>query len=430
MKGGCRMNVKIKPNEIKGKMKSIPSKSLLHRAIILSGIAKDREIILEQVNTISEDIEATLTCIEKLGAKTKVEGDSIRITSLGNIKKSKVELHCKESGTTLRLLLPLVSTFSKEATVDCSEGLRKRPIRELIETLEESGLYFKEKGFPINISGNVTTDFFKISGDISSQYVSGLLLLSSLLDQRSSIYLTTKLESRAYVNITIKVLRDFGIIVNELEEGVFEIYGGRDKILPPKEYQIEGDWSNAAFFLVGGCLGDSIKMSGLNLESSQGDKKIVQILKKAGAILTCSDDFISSNRSHLNSLEVDFSETPDLFPILSVVAALSKGQSILKGGERLKLKESNRIESTFQMLKSLGADVKKRDDGLIIQGKEILDGGIVNSFNDHRIVMSATMASIKCKEPVSIVNAGAVKKSYPNFFDDFKKVGGIFDVIS
>lgn len=430
MKGGCRMNVKIKPNEIKGKMKSIPSKSLLHRAIILSGIAKDREIILEQVNTISEDIEATLTCIEKLGAKTKVEGDSIRITSLGNIKKSKVELHCKESGTTLRLLLPLVSTFSKEATVDCSEGLRKRPIRELIETLEESGLYFKEKGFPINISGNVTTDFFKISGDISSQYVSGLLLLSSLLDQRSSIYLTTKLESRAYVNITIKVLRDFGIIVNELEEGVFEIYGGRDKILPPKEYQIEGDWSNAAFFLVGGCLGDSIKMSGLNLESSQGDKKIVQILKKAGAILTCSDDFISSNRSHLNSFEVDFSETPDLFPILSVVAALSKGQSILKGGERLKLKESNRIESTFQMLKSLGADVKKRDDGLIIQGKEILDGGIVNSFNDHRIVMSATMASIKCKEPVSIVNAGAVKKSYPNFFDDFKKVGGIFDVIS
>lgn len=424
------MNVKIKPNEIKGKMKSIPSKSLLHRAIILSGIAKDREIILEQVNTISEDIEATLTCIEKLGAKTKVEGDSIRITSLGNIKKSKVELHCKESGTTLRLLLPLVSTFSKEATVDCSDGLRKRPIRELIETLEESGLYFKEKGFPINISGNVTTDFFKISGDISSQYVSGLLLLSSLLDQRSSIYLTTKLESRAYVNITIKVLRDFGIIVNELEEGVFEIYGGRDKILPPKEYQIEGDWSNAAFFLVGGCLGDSIKMSGLNLESSQGDKKIVQILKKAGAILTCSDDFISSNRSHLNSFEVDFSETPDLFPILSVVAALSKGQSILKGGERLKLKESNRIESTFQMLKSLGADVKKRDDGLIIQGKEILDGGIVNSFNDHRIVMSATMASIKCKEPVSIVNAGAVKKSYPNFFDDFKKVGGIFDVIS
>lgn len=430
MKGGCRMNVKIKPNEIKGKMKSIPSKSLLHRAIILSGIAKDREIILEQVNTISEDIEATLTCIEKLGAKTKVEGDSIRITSLGNIKKSKVELHCKESGTTLRLLLPLVSTFSKEATVDCSEGLRKRPIRELIETLEESGLYFKEKGFPINISGNVTTDFFKISGDISSQYVSGLLLLSSLLDQRSSIYLTTKLESRAYVNITIKVLRDFGIIVNELEEGVFEIYGGRDKILPPKEYQIEGDWSNAAFFLVGGCLGDSIKMSGLNLESSQGDKKIVQILKKAGAILTCSDDFISSNRSHLNSFEVDFSETPDLFPILSVVAALSKGQSILKGGERLKLKESNRIESTFQMLKSLGADVKKREDGLIIQGKEILDGGIVNSFNDHRIVMSVTMASIRCKEPVSIVNAGAVKKSYPNFFDDFKKVGGIFDVIS
>lgn len=430
MKGGCRMNVKIKPNEIKGKMKSIPSKSLLHRAIILSGIAKDREIILEQVNTISEDIEATLTCIEKLGAKTKVEGDSIRITSLGNIKKSKVELHCKESGTTLRLLLPLVSTFSKEATVDCSEGLRKRPIRELIETLEESGLYFKEKGFPINISGNVTTDFFKISGDISSQYVSGLLLLSSLLDQRSSIYLTTKLESRAYVNITIKVLRDFGIIVNELEEGVFEIYGGRDKILPPKEYQIEGDWSNAAFFLVGGCLGDSIKMSGLNLESSQGDKKIVQILKKAGAILTCSDDCISSNGSHLNSFEVDFSETPDLFPILSVVAALSKGQSILKGGERLKLKESNRIESTFQMLKSLGADVKKREDGLIIQGKEILDGGIVNSFNDHRIVMSVTMASIRCKEPVSIVNAGAVKKSYPNFFEDFKKVGGIFDVIS
>lgn len=193
------MNVKIKPNAIKGELKSIPSKSLLHRAIILSGISKDRETKLENVNTISKDVEATLTCMEKLGAKIKVEGDSIRIASLGNIKKSKGELHCGESGTTLRLLLPLVSTFSKTATVDCSEGLRKRPIRELIETLEESGLYFEEKEFSIKISGNVNSVFFRISGDISSQYVSGLLLLSSLLDQKSSIYLSTKLESRASI---------------------------------------------------------------------------------------------------------------------------------------------------------------------------------------------------------------------------------------
>ena len=229
--------------------------------------------------------------------------------------------------------------------------------------------------------------------------------------------------------MTVKILKEFGILVNKIENNNFEIYGGRKNISIPKRYQVEGDWSNSAFFIVGGCLGNSISVSGLELNSSQGDESIVRILKEIGGNVSCFDDSIISKESEFKSFELDFSEIPDLFPILAVVASVSRGTSILKGAKRLKYKESDRIKSTFHMLKSLGADVYIIDDGLVIRGKKMLDGGMVNSCNDHRIVMASTIASIRSKNEVLILNAESVDKSYPNFFEDFKKVGGFIDVI-
>jgi len=423
------VNIKIRPNRISGEIESISSKSMLHRAIILSSIAINKKTKLKVSDIISNDIQATVNCMKELGAKVELDQGCINIISLGNNLKREVNINCGESGTTLRLILPIANQFSDKVIIDCDKELRKRPIEDLIITLEESGLYFDDYDFPITIRNKIVTNHFKIKGDVSSQYISGLLFLCALLNEKSFIELTTRLESSAYVDMTVKILKEFGILVNKIENNNFEIYGGRKNISIPKRYRIEGDWSNSAFFIVGGCLGNSISVSGLELNSSQGDESIVRILKEIGGNVSCFDDSIISKESEFKSFELDFSEIPDLFPILAVVASVSRGTSILKGAKRLKYKESDRIKSTFHMLKSLGADVDIIDDGLVIRGKKMLDGGMVNSCNDHRIVMASTIASIRSKNEVLILNAESVDKSYPNFFEDFKKVGGFIDVI-
>lgn len=421
------MDIKIIPNELLGEVKAIPSKSALHRALIVSSISQKQNIKLSNVDMISDDVLATINCLKALGAKIETESNNIYVRSIENIS-DETYVDCKESGTTLRLLLPLLSMFSKSTIVDCKESLRDRPIIELIKTLKNSGVCFESEIFPIKVSGNTTGTLFKIKGDISSQYISGLLLLSALMEQETTIFLTTPLESRNYVDMTIDILKDFGITVKE-KENSFVVFGGRKLIKSPNKYVVEGDWSNAAFFIAAGCLGRDLKINGLNFDSIQGDKKIIDILKKIGGNLELSRDCVVASKSNLISFNLDFSDIPDLFPILSVVAALSRGTSILSGGKRLKYKESNRIDSTFKMLKSLGAEVEEIDSGLKITGQEYLNGGIVNSFNDHRIVMAATIASIRCKKTVSVINAEAVNKSYPRFIQDFEKVGGNVNVI-
>ena len=421
------MDIKIIPNELFGEVKAIPSKSVLHRALIVSFISQKQNIKLSNVDMISDDVLATINCLQALGARIETESNNIYVRSIENIS-DETYIDCKESGTTLRLLLPLLSMFSKSTIVDCKESLRDRPIIELIETLKNSGVCFESEVFPIRVFGNATGTLFKIKGDISSQYISGLLLLSALMEQETTIFLTTPLESRNYVDMTIDILKDFGITVKE-KENSYVVFGGRRLFKAPNKYIVEGDWSNAAFFIVAGCLGKNLKVNGLNFNSIQGDKQIIEILKKIGGNLEISGDCVFASKSDLISFNLDFTDMPDLFPILSVVAALSRGTSILSGGKRLKYKESNRIDSTFQMLKNLGAEVEKIDCGLKITGQEFLNGGIVNSFNDHRIVMAATIASIRCKKPISIINTEAVNKSYPKFIQDFEKVGGNINVI-
>lgn len=421
------MDIKIIPKELFGEVKAIPSKSVLHRALILASVSQNQTIKLLNVDMISDDVFATIGCLKELGANIEIEGNSIYVSSIDKIS-DEIYIDCKESGTTLRLLLPLLSKFSKKTIVSCKGNLRNRPIIELVETLRTSGVYFDGKTFPLKISGDIKGTYFRIKGNVSSQYISGLMLLSAIMEQKTTILSTTSLESRDYIAMTINILKDFGIVVRE-QGNSFMVFGGRKIIKLPYEYVIEGDWSNAAFFIVAGCLGNTLKVNGLNFNSTQGDKKIINILKKIGGNLEISGDCIISSRSDFASFNLDFTDIPDLFPILSVVAALSRGISILSGGKRLKYKESDRINSTFHMLTNLGAEVKRIDNGLEIIGKDFLSGGIVNSFNDHRIAMAAAIASIRCHGPVSIINVEAVNKSYPNFIQDFKKVGGSLSVI-
>lgn len=421
------MDIKIIPKELFGEVKAIPSKSVLHRALILASISQNQSIKLSNVDMISDDVFATINCLKALGANIEVEGNNIYVSSIDKIS-DEIYIDCKESGTTLRLLLPLLSKFSKNTIVNCKGNLRNRPIMELVETLRTSGVYFDGKTFPLKISGDTKGTYFRIKGNVSSQYISGLMLLSAIMEQKTTILSTTPLESQDYIAMTINILRDFGVVIKE-QDNSFMVFGGRKIIKSPYEYVIEGDWSNAAFFIVAGCLGKNLEVNGLNFDSIQGDKKIIDILKKIEGNLEISGDSVFTSKSDLVSFNLDFTDIPDLFPVLSVVAALSRGTSILSGGKRLKYKESDRINSTFQMLKNLGAKVKKIDNGLEITGKDFLSGGAVNSFNDHRIVMAAAIASIRCKDPVSIINVDAVNKSYPNFIQDFKKAGGSLNVI-
>ena len=289
------MDIKIIPNDLFGEIKAIPSKSVLHRALIASSISQKQNIKLSNVDMISDDVLATINCLQALGAKIETESNNIYVRSIKNIS-DEIYIDCKESGTTLRLLLPLLSMFSKSTIVNCKGSLRDRPIIELIDTLKNSGVCFESEIFPIKVSGNVTGTHFKIKGDISSQYISGLLLLSALMEQQTTIFLTTPLESRNYVDMTIDILRDFGITVKE-KENSYVVFGGRRLFKAPNKYIVEGDWSNAAFFIVAGCLGKNLKVNGLNFNSIQGDKQIIEMLKKIGGNLENSRDCVFASKS-------------------------------------------------------------------------------------------------------------------------------------
>jgi 3-phosphoshikimate 1-carboxyvinyltransferase len=278
---------------------------------------------------------------------------------------------------------------------------------------------------PLNIEGQFKPGNFAIEGNISSQFISGLLFSLPLLDGDSKIIITTNLESKGYVDLTLDMLNRYGIeiINNGYKEFIIkgnQRYKGRD-------YRVEGDYSQAAFWLVGGILGEEITSRNLNLESLQGDRVIIDIINKMGGTITLDETFIKTIASNTKGIIIDASQCPDLVPVLAVLAALSNGQTKIVNAARVRIKESDRLNAIATELNKLGADVREFDDGLVINGKDSLIGGVVDSWNDHRIAMALAIASIKCKDEIIIKNSEAVKKSYPHFWEDFKKLGGKID---
>ncbi|MGM9521082.1 MAG: 3-phosphoshikimate 1-carboxyvinyltransferase [Oscillospiraceae bacterium] len=416
------MDIRISPSRLSGTVKAVASKSDAHRLLICAALSDKatRVVIAER----SADIDATAACLTAMGADISYRDGAFYVCPITAVGANPL-IDCNESGSTLRFLLPVAAALCDKSSFTGSGKLPQRPIGELVSAMSEHGVSFSSGSLPLEISGRMTGGQFSIPGNVSSQYISGLLMALPLAGG-GEIRLTTKLESAAYVDITISAMERFGINVARTESG-FAVPAGK-LYNSPGEISAEGDWSNSAFFLTAGALGASLSVSGLCPDSVQGDRAVIDVLCRMGAKTLDSPLGISVGKGRLSGCTVDVSEIPDLLPVLSVAAAFCDGETRFINGARLRIKESDRLSSTAALISSLGGSVKEQPDGLIIKGKA-LTGGRVDGFNDHRIVMSAAIAGAFCKEDVIINGAEAIRKSYPTFFDDYRALGGTADVI-
>lgn len=397
--------VKISSSKLKGEITAPPSKSAAHRALICSFLSGGGTVspIID-----SKDMQATTGVIDAL-------------------KKGEKELDCIESGSTLRFMIPVAASLGKAVTFWGKGRLPERPIGEYLEILPKHGVNVESNGFlPMSISGRLTNGTYQVAGDVSSQYITGLLLALANVDGDSAVVLTTPLQSKPYVDMTVKVMADFGVNVKETDFG-YLIHGNQN--FKKIDYTVEGDWSQGAFFLVAGAIGSDVTVKGLDLNSTQGDKAIAKIIEKFGADVTYSGDSIRCCSNEIKGIEINATDIPDLVPIIAVLGAFAKGKTVIKGAERLRYKESDRIESVVTNLKLIGADVEETRDGMIIHGGKKLHSAVLKGFNDHRIVMAFSVAGLYIDGGVEIDDAESINKSYPSFFEDYNRLGGKADVL-
>ena len=413
------MQKTIKNGSRFGAVKAIASKSHVHRLLICAALSV-QETVISGVS-FSKDILATIKCLDGYLADITYNFDSITVKPYDNPTSNRL-LDLNESGSTYRFLVPVVCAMGVSASFIGSERLAQRPLSPLYELLVEHNSILSEEGaFPLVCSGKLTSGTYTISGNVSSQFISGLIFALPLLEGNSVIVVTGKIESYPYIKMTLDTVRKFGIEITEKNQCFY--IKGNQKYLSPSNISAEGDWSNAAFFIGMGAISQKgVEVSNLNLSSLQGDMSILDIIKRMGVTVVKKENSVFVKGGTLRGTEIDASQIPDLVPVLATLACFSNGRTRIYNAERLKLKESDRIESVFSMLSNLGANINKTDDGFIIEGNSKLDGGTVDSFNDHRIVMSAAVASCGCKNSVLINGVEAVKKSYPAFFDDFDKL--------
>lgn len=396
--------MKIKTDKLQGKLDAISSKSFAHRFLILASVADIDTTII--INEFSNDIMTTIDCLRNLGVEIEINENKVTVHP-SFFQKDVSDINVNDSGSTFRFLLPLVSFLSQKTNIQCSGRLQDRPIKELVDQLKLAGLTFSEEKLPFTVDGTFHKIDFEFPGDVSSQYISAIMMIAPLIGG-CEIKLSSKLESTGYIKITQECLKLFGVDSEILLDKVIVKPGA---LKSPGKIIVEGDWSNAAFFWCANALGADIKVENLNVNSVQADRKIVELLEK-----------IENNEDYC---EIDISQTPDLFVILAVVLSQKCEKSVVKNAKRLRLKESDRIQSTYDMLKSFGVNCEIEGDNLVIYKSE-MKPAVVNSCDDHRIVMAAAIASIVTKE-VEIKDWQAVKKSYPSFFDEIERLGS--DVI-
>ena len=417
------MNKTVTPGSRSGAVSAPSSKSQAHRILICAALAESRSVIT--CPGISKDIEATMNCLNGMGAQIYADGDVINVQPIdrASLRASSGErmLACSESGSTLRFLLPIVGALGIDAAFAMEGRLPERPMREYEDVLRSHGMNITREGSLLHASGQLKAGTFSLPGNISSQYFSGLLFALPLIAGDSRIVIEGNLESRDYVIMTENALRQSGIVWKDLPDG-YEICGNQTYSSEP-QIRVEGDYSSASFFLCAGALSaNGITVRNLSEASGQGDRRIVDVLKKFGARIERRGDEIFAQRDSLNAITIDGSMIPDLIPVLSVVAAAARGTTHIIHAQRLRMKESDRIKSTVEMLKAIGASVAETEDGMVIEGQEYLTGGTVDSYMDHRIAMAAAVAAGICRNPVTVINAQCVSKSYPAFWDDLESM--------
>ena len=406
------MNVTITPGLLSGSITPPPSKSQAHRVLIAAALSGG-ESTLKNV-ALSQDIEATIRCLAVLGASFRWEGDTLAVAGLAGKPVPQGELpllDCGESGSTLRFLIPIALAVLGGGRFTGHGRLMERPQGPYFDLFREKGISSEQKDGVLTVDGRLEPGTFSLPGNVSSQFITGLLYALPLLPGDSEIVLTTPLESRGYVDMTLDVLEQFGVRVEHQDYARFRVPGNQS--FQARDLTVEADWSNAAFWYAAALLESDVDIQGLDTHSTQGDAAI------AGHYWTLARPA---------DAEIDVSGCPDLVPPLAAMAAL-RGEGLttrLVNAARLRIKESDRLSTVTEVLSALGADVEEHDDYLVIHGKDTLPGGVtVSGHNDHRIAMMAAIAATNCDAPVTITGAECVKKSYPNFWEDYEALGGV-----
>lgn len=399
------MKAVIEPSSLSGEIRAIASKSQAHRLLICAALGDNKTIL--RCPTLSADITATADCLRSLGADIAFENGTFTVLPI-KIRPASAVMDCGESGSTLRFLLPVVCALGVDTVIHMHGRLPERPLSPLWEELEAHGaILTRPTADTISVRGRLLPGRYTIAADVSSQFISGLLFALPLLEGESAITLTGTLESASYVDMTLRALKSFGIRWQHGTTGYTLPTGA--PYISPGEARVEGDWSNGAFWIVADRLcGGTLNILGLDPASPQGDREAEH----------------ASLRIAAGSAVIDAQNIPDLVPILAVLAAVSPGETRFINAGRLRIKESDRLATTAALLSSLGADAEERPDSLVVRGRRRLAGGTVDSANDHRIAMSAAIASLACDGPVIVTDAQAVNKSYPLFWADFRRLGG------
>lgn len=412
--------ITLSPSQLNGKVAAPPSKSDVHRAIICAALSGG--VCRVAPVSLSNDIKATISCIRALGAEVSVSGDTVTVDGTNLFNSKTAVLDCSESGSTLRFFIPIAAAGGADATFIGSGRLPERPIGIYLDILPQAGVSCKsDKGLPLEISGQLRSGTFSLPGDISSQFITGLMLALPLLDGDSEIVLTTPLSSVGYIDMTLDCMRRFGVVAVRTAKGWF-IKGNQRYV--STDYRTDGDWSQAAFFMAAGAVSGDVTVEGLRLNSTQGDKEVAEILRRFGADIELSENSVRVRRSKLTATEINAGDIPDLVPILAVVASFAEGKTRIYNAERLRIKESDRLRTTADMLNALGGKVTEKRDELIIEGTGKLRGGEVDGANDHRIVMSASVAALGCESKVTITDRESINKSYPDYFEEYFRLGG------
>lgn len=414
-------NIIIKPRKLKGIIKPPPSKSLSHRAIICASLSNGDEVSIIDNVILSDDIEATIEGMKKLGTEIEIIENKNKTYCLyirgskGNVEYAEID--CKESGSTLRFLIPVAMMLAESSTFVGRGKLVERPLDIFYRIFDEKGInYENHKGkLPLRVKGKLKAGNYNLSGKVSSQFISGLLFALPLINRESVIRITDNMESSAYVDLTLQMLNEFNIDIKNLNHREYRI--SADFQYKSATYSVESDYSQAAFYLAAKELGNDVECIGLNKNSLQGDKEILKIIDRY------RDSYDEGE------MVIDASQIPDLVPILTVLASLQKGKTTrIINAERLRIKESDRLKAISTEMNKIGAEIEELNDGLLIKGKESLRGNArVSSWNDHRIAMSLAIAATKCSDEIILEGYQSVNKSYPEFWNDYISLGGVVD---
>lgn len=403
-----------------GTITAPPSKSMAHRAVLCAALAEGRSHITNL--EFSKDISATLGAAAQLCARVRTGADDAVVEGLGHFVPLAAPVDCCESGSTLRFLIPIASLTGQAVSFTGRGRLMERPQSVYEALYREQGLRFEQSAAGLTVEGALTPGEYRLAGNVSSQFISGLLFALPLLSGASVIRITPPFESRSYVDLTLRALADFGVRAAFTDENTIAVPGGQT--YRPCAYTVEGDYSQAAFLAVLGAARGGVAVTGLREDSLQGDRAILDILARCGARIIRTDGAALFEKSALRGTEIDLADCPDLGPVLMVLGALCKGETVIRNAARLRMKESDRIAAMEQELRKMGAELFSTQDTVTVRGGALHGADGLYGHNDHRVVMALAVAAYAAGVPAAIGGAEAVNKSWPDFFETVRALGG------